>query len=96
MSFEQPELALEWPVYHSYKIELRKGPSRETISEIEVTDLLEAKIFIEATREFTCQHDEVVWRDPQVDYKGDMVGLAPGGVIWQIHVTPPLTQKLSV
>ena len=94
---EQPELPLEWPEYHSYKIELRKGAVHdlEVIRAHEVTDVIDAESMIEGIRDTVQGRDDVTWNGEEVDEHGYLYGLAPGGVVFQIHVTPPLNVALS-
>ena len=85
------------PVADHYEIELRKGmpPEMEVLRHHEVTTLDDAYSMIEGIRDIVHNRDQVTWQDEEPNRKGDLFGLSPGGVVWQIHVTPPLVEVQS-
>jgi hypothetical protein len=94
----QDELPLEWPVYHEYTIELRKGADPEDMEVLRhhtASTSLDAIGLIGGLRDRSAFRDKVAWRAQEVDGKGDLFGLAPDGVIFQIHVTPDLNTELA-
>jgi len=93
ITYEQPELPLEWPVHDHYTVELRK--SGETIRSMRASSTEDAIGMIEGFRDSSETKDQVTWRDRDVDGTGSLVGLAPGGVVWQIHVSPNLNTELG-
>ena len=75
----QPELALEWPVYDEYVIELRKGSDPEAMEVVrhQATETAaDAVSIIEAFRDRAAFREDVTWRADEVDGKGDLYGLA--------------------
>jgi hypothetical protein len=97
MAFEQPELALEWPVYKHYTVELRKGvmPNLDTVRSTKATDVDGAISLIEGFRDLAASRNSVTWQEEEVNPEGFVFGLAPGGEVWQIMCVPPLGQELG-
>jgi hypothetical protein len=93
----QPELPLEYASYDHYTIELRKGPLYEetTVRSHEAKTVADAENFVEALRDTANQRDGVSWQFEEVNPEGKLYGLAPGGVVYQISVTPPLSTPLA-
>jgi hypothetical protein len=84
-------------MHDEYTIELRKGNDPEAMDTVRsgtATTTADAVSLIEAFRDRAAFRDDVTWRSDEVDGKGDLFGLAPGGVIWQVHVTPDLNTEL--
>jgi hypothetical protein len=67
----------------------------EVLRQSKATETRDAISLIEALRDRSAFRDKVVWRSQEVDGHGDLFGLAPGGVIFQIHVTPDLNTELA-
>jgi hypothetical protein len=97
MTFEQPELPLEFQTYPHYQIEIRKGQQHdeEVLREHKATSVEDAENLIEGLRDAYTGRDDVTWRDEEVDPQGKLYGLSPDGVVYVISVTPPLTVKLN-
>jgi hypothetical protein len=95
IEYEQQELPLEWPVYDHYTVELRKGAELETVRSMKAESAEDALGFIEGFRDSSETKDHVTWKDREVDGTGSLMGLAPGGVVWQIQVTPDLNTELG-
>jgi len=95
--YEQQELALEWPVYKHYTVELRKGemPNLTTVRSTKATDVDGAIGLIEGFRDLAAARNSVTWQDDEVNAEGFVFGLAPGGEVWQIMCVPPLAQELG-
>ena len=51
--------------------------------------------FVESLRDNAANRDNVQWQHEEVDAQGVMFGLAPGGVVYEISVVPPLSTPLS-
>lgn len=96
-AYEQPELPLEWPVHDHYTIELRKGAmgDLQTVRSMDATTAEDALSLIEGFRDSSEGRDNVTWQVREPDGTGSMMGLAPGGVVWQIHVSPDLNTQLG-
>ena len=96
-AYEQPELPLEWPVHDHYTVELRKGAvgEMEPVRSMQAPTVEDAISLIESFRDLAANRDGVTWRDNDVDNHGDLYGLAKGGIVWQIHVTPDLNTELG-
>lgn len=95
--YEQQELALEYPVRDHYTIELRKGAmgDLQTVRSMEAQTAEDALNLIEGFRDSSESRDDVTWQNREPDGTGSMMGLAPGGVVWQIHVNPDLNTQLG-
>ena len=95
--YEQQELPLEWTVQDHYTIELRKGAmgDLQTVRSMEATTAEDALSLIEGFRDSSEGRDNVTWQIREPDGTGSMMGLAPGGVVWQIHVNPDLNTQLG-
>jgi len=96
--YEQLELPLEWPVPSShYTVELRSGNvhALDMVRSNEATDVDGALNLIEAFRDLTRTRNSVTWQDDSVNAEGILYGLAPGGLVWQISVVPPLSTELK-
>jgi hypothetical protein len=94
---EQLELDLEFPTYTHYTVALAKGAVGEMVILRKHTarDVDSAINFIESLRDNAANRDNVTWQHDEVDAAGTMFGLAPGGVVFEISVVPPLTTELS-
>jgi hypothetical protein len=99
MTSEQPELPLEWPEgkYDHYTVEIRRGPqnAEETVRSHTAYTVDDALRFIESLRDTFNQRADVAWKTEEVNDHGTMYGLAPGGEVYVIQVTPPLSVELS-
>jgi len=99
MTWEQPELPLEWPEgkYDHYQVEIRHGPQHdeETIRSHKANTVDDALRFIEGLRDTFNQRADVTWQTEEVNDQGTMYGLAPGGEVYVIQVTPPLSVELT-
>ena len=95
--YEQQELPLEWPVYKHYTVELRKGAmgDLQTVRSTDADSAGDALDLIESFRDTSASRDNVTWQVREPDGTGSMMGLAPGGVVWQIHVNPDLNTALG-
>lgn len=96
--YEQLELPLEWPVHSHYTVELRNGnwPSMDnTVRVMEAPDADGAFRLIDGFRELAESRNNVTWQNDEVDANGVLMGLEPGGVVWEIIVKPPLSQELG-
>jgi hypothetical protein len=97
----QPELPLIFkePNVDHYTIQLRRRPDpaqeEQVVREHTATDTTAAESLIEALRDSALQRDDVSWQAEEVNPEGNMFGLAPGGVVYVIQVTPPLSVNLS-
>jgi hypothetical protein len=94
---EQLTLPLEYHMYDRYTVELRKGAigDMETQRSMTAKNVEDAANLIEGFRDSCLQRDSVTWQNDEVDNMGNLFGLAPGGVVYQISVVPPLTEVLS-
>lgn len=94
---EQPELNLEHASYDHYTIELRKGPqhAEETVRHHEAKSVKDAESLIEGLRDTANQREGVSWQFEEPGTDGNLYGLAPGGVVYQISVVPPLNVALT-
>ena len=97
MTYEQLTLDLEYPVYDHYTVELRKGAmgNLETLRSTKATSVDGAVGLIEGYREFAENRHKVTWRGEEPDTTGSLMGLAPEGVVWEIHCTPNLDTPLA-
>src|SRR5262245_32782806 len=97
MTFEQPTLPLEMPVYTHYIVELTKGAvgNMEHVRSYQATSVDGALNFVEGFRTSAASRDNVNWQSDEVDERGLLYGLAPGGVVFCITVVPPLSESLS-
>jgi hypothetical protein len=87
----QQILDLEIPVPDHYDIELRQGPSGEKmLRKHEASNPDDALAFVEALRDMANQRYMVTWQTEEPVQSGKMFGLAPGGVVYEIAVVPPL------
>jgi hypothetical protein len=80
-----------------YLIEVRKGTGddAEIVRAHKAHNVDDAIGLIEGLRDAAVGRDNVTWQNEEVDNAGAMYGLAPGGLVWEIHVTPPLTEELA-
>ena len=79
------------PVADHYEIELRKGSNGEQVMrKHEATSSLDALAFVEALRDDAIARYMVTWQTDEPVQSGKMFGLAPGGLVYQIAVIPPL------
>lgn len=87
----QDQLPLEHAVADHYDIELRKeGDDPKTLRKHEATNPEDAVAFMEALRDDAKVRYMVTWQTEEPTNTGKMHGLAPGGVVYQIAVVPPL------
>lgn len=98
--WEQPQLPLDFkePDVDHYTIQLRRGPlpgDQEVLREHTAKDAPAAEAMIEALRDTALKRDQVTWQGETVSADGNLYGLAPGGAIYTLSVTPPLTVALS-
>lgn len=98
--WEQPQLPLDFkePDVNHYTIQLRRGPlqeEQEVLREHTATDVAAAEAMIEALRDTSLKRDEVTWQAEMVNAEGNLYGLAPGGVVYMLSVSPPLSVSLS-
>ena len=94
---EQLELDLEPASYDHYTVTLAKGAvgDMERIRSHAATDPDSAITFIESLRDAAANRDKVQWQRDEVDERGLLFGLAPGGLVFEISVVPPLNTPLS-
>jgi len=89
---EQLELPLEFPTYDHYVVTISKG----AIGDMEVVRTHQAKTeeealnLVDGLRDSFGNRDNVTWREQEMTATGTMYGLAPGGVVYEIAVTPTL------
>jgi hypothetical protein len=100
VDYEQPELPLEFPMSTAdhYTIELRKGPNgdpTEIVRTHTATNVTDAEALIEGLRDSAFQREEVTWQSEEVNAEGNLYGLAPHGVVYQIAVRPALNVALA-
>lgn len=94
---EQLELDLEFPTYDHYTITLGKG----AVGDMEIVRTHTAKSVDDATnlvdglRDTAANRDKVQWQTDEVNEAGQLYGLAPGGVVFEISVVPPLSTPLA-
>lgn len=93
----QGVLDLEFATYSHYTVTLAKGAVGDMapIRKHTATDVDSAINFVESLRDNAANRDNVTWQHPEVDAAGTMFGLAPGGVVYEISVVPPLSTPLS-
>src|SRR4051812_37254310 len=94
---EQLQLPLEMPTYDHYTIKLSKGLVGDLTlvrSHTAVT-VDDAMTLIEGLRDSAANRDNVTWQSDEVDARGILYGLAPGGAVFEISVFPPLGVTLS-
>ena len=93
----QPELPLEWPSYDHYTVKLAKGAvgNMEVVRTHTATSTDGASNLIDSLRDAALARDNVTWQQEEVDARGLMFGLAPGGIVYEISVVPPLSTPLS-
>ena len=93
---EQLELDLEFATYDHYTVTLAKGAvgEMEPIRKHTARDADAAINFVESLRDNAANRDNVTWQHDEVDAAGTMFGLAPGGVVYEISVVPPLGTEL--
>jgi len=90
-SESEPQLPLEYAVADHFDIELRKGPSGEqTLRHHSATNPEDALSFVEALRDDAKVRYMVTWQTEEPVVGGKMYGLAPGGLVYEIAVVPPL------
>lgn len=94
---EQLELDLEYATYDHYTVTLLKGAvgDMEVVRRHDAHDVDGAINFIESLRDAAANRDKVTWQHEEVDEQGILYGLAPGGVVFEIAVVPPLSTPLS-
>lgn len=94
---EQLQLDLQMPTYDHYVVQLAKGAVGDmvVVREHSAKSTDGAINFIESLRDTAAGRDDVTWQNDEVDERGLLYGLAPGGVVFQISVVPPLTTALS-
>jgi hypothetical protein len=87
----QQTLPLEYAMADHFTIELRKGPDgSHTVRKHEATSPEDAMSFVEALRDDAQVRYMVTWQTEEPVQSGKMFGLAPGGVVYEIAVVPPL------
>jgi len=93
----QGTLDLEFATYDHYTVTLSKGAvgAMEALRTHTAHTVDEAVNLIDGLRDSTASRDDVTWQHDEVDERGLMFGLAPGGVVFEIAVLPPLSTVLS-
>jgi hypothetical protein len=93
----QLELDLEFPTYDHYTVTLAKGAvgDMEPLRTHTAKDPDSAVNFVESLRDNAANRDSVQWQNEEVDERGLLFGLAPGGLVFEISVVPPLNTPLS-
>ena len=88
----QPELPLEYPTYTEYTVTISKGDvaDMDTIRTFQAKDDSGALDLIEGLRDTFANRDKVTWQVREMPENGIMYGLAPGGVVYEILVVPPI------
>lgn len=94
---EQLTLDLEWPVYTHYTVELTKGAvgSMELVRTLHPRTALDAAGVVDAWRQTATAREGVTWQGDEVDERGLLYGLGPGGVVYCISCVPPLSEALA-
>jgi hypothetical protein len=94
---EQFELPLEHPTYDHFTVTLAKGAvgDMQVVRQHEAHTEDDALNFVDSLRNYTEGRDNVTWQNLEVDERGLLFGLAPGGVVFEISVVPPFSQGLS-
>lgn len=94
---EQLELDLEYATYDHYLVRLFKGAigDMELVRSHSAKTVDDAYNLIDGLRELWTNRDSVTWQYEEVDADGHLYGLAPGGVVYEISVVPPLNTPLS-
>lgn len=88
---EPTQLPLEYDVPDHYDIELRReGDEPSTLRKHEASTPDDALAFVEALRDDARVRYMVTWEAEEPVKNGKMHGMAPGGVVYQIAVIPPL------
>ena len=91
-NFEQLELDLSTPEPTEYHIQLRKGDlhNTEQVKSAVVQRLDQVANIVEGYRNHAIQANDVTWKEDRV-VTGFLGGLAPGGVVWEITISPAIT-----
>lgn len=93
----QGVLDLEFATYDHYTVKLSKG----AVGDMEVLRTFDAKTvddainLIEGLRDTAANRDTVQWQHEEVDERGLLFGLAPGGIVYEISVVPSLNEPLT-
>lgn len=84
-------------MYDFYTVELRRGVVGEmtVMRHHRATSVTLALNLIDGLREAAHLRDNVTWQGDEVDAGGNLYGLAPGGIVYQISCVPPLTTELA-
>ena len=91
--FVQEELPLEQQAIHGYLVELRKGDTLQflhTERSVHADNVDGVANIVEGFRTHAVQADSVTWASDRI-VTGSCRGLAPGGVVYEIAVTPAIT-----
>ena len=90
--YTQPELDLEFTHYDHYTVTISKGAvgDMKVVREHQAATDADALNLIEGLSDTYGNRDNVTWRDQEMPDSGVMYGLAPGGVVYEILVVPPL------
>ena len=80
-----------------YTVAIAAGPMHEekVLRTHDVTTVDDALGLIEGFRDTYNQRNNVTWQDDEVNAEGKLYGLAPGGDVYVISCTPPLTTDLQ-
>lgn len=97
MSEQQLELPLEMPVYDHYHVVISKGPTfgETTLRQHKAETVEDAIGLINGLRDTYRQRDNITWQSEEVNDEGKLYGLAQGGDVYLIQVTPPLSVDLG-
>jgi hypothetical protein len=93
----QGTLDLEFATYDHYTVTLSKGAvgAMEAVRTHTAHTVDEAVNLIDGLRDSVASRDNVTWQGTEVDERGLLFGLAPGGTVFEIAVLPPLSTVLS-
>jgi hypothetical protein len=94
---DQLQLPLEWPTYDHFTVKLAKGEMGDMAVQREHTakTQFDAENFVDALRALAEGRDNVTWQGEEVDERGLLYGMAPGGTVFEISVVPPFAQGLN-
>jgi hypothetical protein len=97
----QPELPFDPPVdpphYDHYTVTLARGPMHDelVIRQHQAKSRDAAENLIGGLRDTYNARERVAWQSEEVNADGALYGLAPGGVVYVIRVTPALSVALA-
>lgn len=88
---EQLQLDTDTPEPSEYFVALRKGGfDSEPVKTATVWTLDQVANVVEGYRSYAVQSHQVTWKEDRISV-GSCQGLAPGGEMWEMSVTPAVT-----